>query len=269
MKSPTDNKLESSSAPLLQTGGLSRELSRVVLLVFVVVSAWQLAHQLVEVLLMFAMVFLLAIILNSVVVWLEKRGLKRGLAVGLIMLSFFGSIALGSWLIVPPALKQANQLVTKAPTYWNKIRQRALELEQKYPALHGLLPELPNAENGVNNPPDGATLSPNNPFSTEPSSGLIGQDALLGYAKSAFAITKTFAGAVFVMVLGFLVLMFTLINPQALVGGLLSVAPENHREATRRSLARRQAGYRRLWELYRACRSTRSWTPPCSHRRHG
>ena len=149
MKSPSDNKPE-SSAPLLQTGGLSRELSRVVLLVFVVVSLWQLAHQLVEILLMFAMVFLLAIILNSVVVWLEKRGVRRGIAVGLIMLSFMGSIALGGWLVVPPALKQANQLVSKAPEYWKTIRKRAAILEQKYPALDQLWPEFLDEENGQN-----------------------------------------------------------------------------------------------------------------------
>ena len=81
--------------------------------------------------------------------------------------------------------------------------------------------------------PNPAEAAPPLPFAN-----LLEQDALLGYAKSAFAITATLAGAVFVTVLGFLLLMFTLANPQALVGGLLSIAPENHREATRRSLAR-------------------------------
>ena len=322
MKSPSDNKPE-SSAPLLQTGGLSRELSRVVLLVFAVVSLWQLAHQLVEILLMFAMVFLLAIILNSVVVWLENRGVRRGIAVGLIMLSFIGSIALGGWLVVPPALKQANQLVSKAPEYWKTIRKRAAVLEQKYPALDQLWPEFLDEENGqnvvgsreksvkksttqvaedepegnrvatadseTNSPTEEAPVPPDissdeaetngnkaskssdegdakdntdaedktvtrtvttktaravaepNPAEAAPPlpfANLLEQDALLGYAKSAFAITATLAGAVFVTVLGFLLLMFTLANPQALVGGLLSIAPENHREATRRSLAR-------------------------------
>ncbi len=316
MKSPSENKPESSSAPLLQTGGLSRELSRVVLLVFAVVSLWQLTHQLVEVLLMFAMVFLLAIILNSVVVWLEKRGLKRGLAVSLIMLCFLGSIVLGGWLVVPPALKQGNQLISQAPDYWKTIRKRASLLEKKYPALEQIWPEFldDNGQNVVGSreksvkksttqvakdepednkasttdseaptsieeapvPPDisndeaksngtkastssdaseakdktvtrtvttktaRAVTAPKPVESTPPLpiADLLQQDALLGYAKSAFAITATLAGAVFVAVLGFLLLMFTLANPQALVGGLLSVTPANHREATRRSLAR-------------------------------
>jgi predicted PurR-regulated permease PerM len=360
---------------LHQPGGLSRELTRVVLLIFALVSFWQLSHQLVEILLMFAMVFLLAVILNSVVVTLEKRGVRRGLAVGLIMLCFMGGVALGGWLIVPPALRQANQLVAKAPTYWKTIRSRVGQLEDSYPALKGLVPQFADegsqgaqnsqqktvqqsvqkstvssdensasaneapeesqtdesstetqnaasegasdessnevdakadtksessAENAATSeapvPPDitegnststdstgeaepdakeGATKTDDKDTSVdkdtsatvtrrvttrtvnrpqasggqgakegqeaaplEPLSGFLQQDALLGYAKRAVAITATLAGAVFVTVLSFLLLMFTLANPHALVGGILSVAPDEHREATRRSLAR-------------------------------
>ncbi len=340
MNIPPDQKPDLSQAPLLQNGGLTREFTRIVFLVFVVVSGWQLAHQLVEILLMFAMVFLLAIILNSVVVSLEKRGVRRGLAVGLIMLALIGAIALGGFLIVPPALKQANQLAVKAPTYWKTIQGRIGELEEKYPSLKQVLPALteekaagnvvssredsvrksttqpaenskPDANseksatdssdrdaNSVNNasnsensatsdesasgeapvPPDisgnkedatseekpdkssadkSANKSSNSKTVTRsvttktdsappktkgeplaPLTGFLQQDALLGYAKSAVAITASLAGAIFVTLLSFLLLMFTLANPQALVGGLLSVAPENQREATRRSLAR-------------------------------
>lgn len=336
MKSPSEIPSETltetqSSMPearpsLYQPGGLSRELTRVVLLIFALVSLWQLSHQLVEILLMFAMVFLLAVILNSVVVSLEKRGVRRGLAVGLIMLCFIGGVALGGWLIVPPALKQANQLVAKAPTYWKTIRSRIGEMEKSYPALKGLVPEFGDSSNDSassqqntiqqsvqksatdteNNatadnadaidesqlgnaassdtetseapvPPDitdenratpseGAETSSNdedtkktvtrqvitksvnrspvvaqgnqeeNPMA--PLSGLLQQDAILGYAKRAVAITATLAGAIFVTVLSFLLLLFTLSNPHALVGGILAVAPDEHREATRRSLGR-------------------------------
>lgn len=379
MITPPDQKPDLSGAPLLQAGGLSREFTRIVLLVFVLVSVWQLAHQLVEILLMFAMVFLLAVILNSVVVTLEKRGVRRGLAVGLIMLSLISTIVLAGFLIVPPALKQANQLVVKAPDYWKNIRGRVTELEKRYPSLKQLWPELPaanvnvvssresavkksttqtakdkNAEsnnentvtaeasseessNTINENSDNASRdadgnaasvtdnekdnneeTANAKESTSSDSGeapvppeigkdkekapaentseetareessktptdksaddklsndkrdpdttstvtrsvttktasatpkkdaeplaplasFLQQDALLGYAKSAVAITASLAGAVFVLVLSFLLLMFTLANPQSLVGGLLSMAPQNHREATRRSMAR-------------------------------
>lgn len=327
MPLPTESKPEVSPAPLLQNGGLSRELARTALLVFALVSAWQLAHQLVEILLMFAMVFLLAIILNSIVVTLEKRGVRRGLAVAMIMLSFIGAVVLGGVLIVPPALKQANQLVTKAPTYWKNIRGRISELESKYPSLKQVLPAVTDEKSGDNVvssressveksstvAPDSASESDANaassnaaseqnaassteessgasgnaatedaplppddtgaenrasessassstsekpqtvtrrvttkktttptqkPEADSPLSGFLQQDALLGYAKSAFTITATVAGAIFVTVLSFLLLMFTLSNPQALVGGVLAVTPGNYREPMRRSLAR-------------------------------
>jgi predicted PurR-regulated permease PerM len=252
--------------PLFQNGGLTREMIRVLIVGFALFFGWRIAHHLVAVFLMFALVFLLAIVLNSVVVVLEKRGVRRGLAVGMIMLSFIGAILLGGWLIVPPALQQANALVVKAPKYWQTIQSRAAELEKQYPALHNLWPQVTGenqnaaadrVEDAVNanaatSPAEEAPLPPesgaapatsNNKdketaVKKSPLENFLQQDAVLGYLKSALAFTTGLAGAVFVMVLSFLLLMFTLANPQGLVGGLLSVVPDSHHEAARRSLAR-------------------------------
>lgn len=265
--------------PLLRAGGLSRELSRVLLLGFGLVCLWQLSHALVDILLMFAMVFLVAVILNSVVVWLEKRGVRRSLAVAAIMLAFLGGAMFAGWKIVPPALQQANNLVKSAPGYWKKIQERASVLEERYPALHNVLPQIGQGssdgnsaksadesggkatsansssaeaslppeigsapakatgkENGskVSGGKDGDSESKGTPQITD----LIQQDALFGYAKHALAFTTSLAGGIFVFVLSLLLLMFCLSRPQDLVGGVLSVVPDNQREPTRRSLAR-------------------------------
>ena len=121
-QTPPPHSQDSSLPSLLQPGGLSRELSRVLLLGFGIIAAYRYAHHIVPILLMFALVFLLAIILNSVVANLERRGVKRGLAVIFILLMFLGSVVLAGSLIVPPALEQANSLVAKAPEHWNTIK---------------------------------------------------------------------------------------------------------------------------------------------------
>src|SRR5687767_616017 len=141
-QTPPPHSQDSSIPPLFQPGGLSRELSRVLLLGLGIIAAYRFAHHIVPILLMFALVFLLAIILNSVVAELERRGVKRGLAVIFILLTFFGCVILAGSLIVPPALEQANSLVGKAPQYWKTIKLRAREMEKRYPALHNLWPQL-------------------------------------------------------------------------------------------------------------------------------
>ncbi len=265
-KAPAPVSGASPAPSMAATSGLARELSRVLLLGFGLVFAYRFAHHIVPILLMFAMVFLIAIILNSVVAALEKRGVRRGMAVAFIMLLLVGSMTLAGWLIVPPAVQQANTLMSKAPTYWKTIQSRAHELEEQYPVLQGILPELeeekssdkkdkkasPKTEKSAaesndassaddgRKSPVGATALKDADGQTEAPAleNLLQGDALLGYAKRALAITTGLIGAVFVAVLSLLLLLFTLANPQSLVAGVLCAVPDDYREPTRRSMAR-------------------------------
>jgi predicted PurR-regulated permease PerM len=164
-------------------------------------------------LLLFAVVFLLAMVLNPLVTGLEKRGLKRGLAVMLVMFSLIGIVALLLFLVVPPLLEEINKLVQKVPVYNERIQAQVEHLSTRYPSINKAMPDPEQ---------------------------LI--ETLRAQATSVtpwlLASTLGVVGAVFGLVIALLLLIFILSNPQPIVAGLLSVVPNRHREATRRSLAR-------------------------------
>jgi predicted PurR-regulated permease PerM len=164
-------------------------------------------------LLLFAVVFLLAMVLNPLVTGLEKRGLKRGLAVMLVMFSLIGIVAMLLFLVVPPLLEEINRLVQKVPVYSERIQAQVEQLSNRYPSI------------------DRAVPKPEVLIETLRSQATRVTPWLL-------ASTLGVVGAIFGLVVALLLLIFILSNPQPIVAGLLSVVPNRHREATRRSMAR-------------------------------
>jgi predicted PurR-regulated permease PerM len=61
-------------------------------------------------------------VLNPAIVFLEQRGIQRGLAVALVVL-FHLALLLGVLSVVmPPLLEQLQQLSTQLPEYWSRIQ---------------------------------------------------------------------------------------------------------------------------------------------------
>jgi len=83
--------------------------------------------------------FLLAIILiylfRSPVAWLQRRGMKRGAAVGTCYLVMF--VVLGGALafIVPPLVEQVRQFIVAFPTYYDQASVIVLNLQSQFNAL--------------------------------------------------------------------------------------------------------------------------------------
>lgn len=65
----------------------------------------------------------LALGLNPIVEWLHRRGIRRGLSVLLVALSFLALIALAVWAVVPVASEQVRGLAANAPLYLESLRQ--------------------------------------------------------------------------------------------------------------------------------------------------
>jgi putative permease len=164
-------------------------------------------------LLLFAVVFLLAMVLNPLVTGLEKRGLKRGLAVMLVMLSLIAIVVLLLFLVVPPLLEEINRLVQKVPLYNERIQAQVKQLSTRYPSINNAVPE-----------PE-VIIETLRAQATRVTPWLL-------------ASTLGVVGAIFGLVVALLLLIFILSNPQPIVAGLLSMVPNRHREATRRSLTR-------------------------------
>lgn len=195
------------------------DLRRFGLLVLGLVTAAFVVKAVGDILLLFAIVFLAAAALNPVVVWLTERGLKRGLAVVLVMLGLLGILGGVGSLIVPSLIKQGNELVQSAPAFANNIQAQADNLAQRYPDLRDPIDRLKHL--------DLPNLIQQN-----------AQDFGPTLATRAGGIIRGVVGGVFGFLVALLLLVFMLTNPQPMLAGLLRATPLRHRDAMGRTLAR-------------------------------
>jgi predicted PurR-regulated permease PerM len=107
MSDPGPFDMEEGDHVPLTYAGLKRWLGLVLL---VILAAW-LAWVLNPILLLFAIVILLAMVLNPIMAALERKGIKRGLAILLLAVILGGILALVFWLLIPPLLEQLNELI--------------------------------------------------------------------------------------------------------------------------------------------------------------
>src|ERR1041385_6076507 len=111
-----------------------RSVRRVVGLVLLLAVAWFVVSSLRTILLLFAIVFLIAMVLNPLVVWLERRRVPRGLGVALFFLRLFlvaGTLAI---VAIPPVTAQLEGLIRRAPDLWHGVRGRFEALASRYPS---------------------------------------------------------------------------------------------------------------------------------------
>ncbi|MBE7211491.1 MAG: AI-2E family transporter [Gluconacetobacter diazotrophicus] len=196
----------------LSPGDLRSLLGLVVLLGL----GWYLAQSLRSTLLLFALVAIVAMVLNPVVAWAGKKGLPRGLAVAVLLLVFLGLVALGLWFVVPSLLDQLQKLFNNAPQEWNTLRGKIQEYADRYPMLQQVLPATDDVADMVGNK--------------------AGNVAVWA-AKSTFGLV----GALFTLVFALLLLVFLLSDPEPLISAYLQLVPDAYRAPARRSLARLMA----------------------------
>ena len=199
---------ENQYAPLSYYGA-----RRVVWLVFLLIIIWLVLRSLQPVILLFALVFLLAMVLNPIVVWLHKHGVPRFASVMLLMLAL---IALTTTIIVfaiPPLTSQMQELLRSAPKLAQGLQTRIESLTRSYPAVREALPATDEIASKV-----AAAAATIGNILLRSTLGLVG-----GVASFVFAI---------------LLLVFVLISPRPLVAAYLALAPQRCREQAHRTLAR-------------------------------
>src|ERR1700746_3967986 len=102
---------ENQHAPLSYHGAW-----RIVWLIFLLIILWLIMRTLQPVILLFALVFLLAMVLNPIVVWLQKHHVPRFVSVILLMLTL---VAVTTTIVVfafPPLAPQTQELGHTTPT---------------------------------------------------------------------------------------------------------------------------------------------------------
>src|SRR5580693_5287188 len=189
------------------------DLKRWLGLLVLLISAGLLAWALQSILLLFAVVFLVAMVLNPIVAFLQRRRIPRGLAVALLALALVAGFALALSFLIPPFLTQVDELIQQTPEAWNRVQAQVQAFGQRYPSIQQAVPEADKVLDTV-----GARVG----------------DLLGLLYKSSFRIVGGLFGSVFAVLL----LVFVLINPQPLVVRFLTLVPNRHREASRRTLLR-------------------------------
>jgi predicted PurR-regulated permease PerM len=199
---------EDQHAPLSYHGAW-----RIVWLVFLLIILWLILRSLEPVILLFALVFLFAMVLNPIVVWLQKHRVPRFVSVIVLMLALITVTATIVVFAIPPLARQTQELVRSAPMVWQGIRTRIESLTKSYPEVRQALPRTDEIAGKA-----GAAAGTLGNIVLRSTIGLVG-----GVASFVFAI---------------LLLVFVLANPRPLVSAYLALAPDRYRDQAHRTLAR-------------------------------
>jgi predicted PurR-regulated permease PerM len=199
---------ENQHAPLSYHGAW-----RIVWLVFLLIILWLILRALQPVILLFALVFLLAMVLNPIVVWLQKHRIPRFVSVIVLMLALITVTTTIVVFAIPPLARQTQELVHSAPRVWQGIRTRIESLTKSYPEVREALPHTEEIAGKA-----GAAAGTLGNILLRSTIGLVG-----GAVSFVFAI---------------LLLVFVLANPRPLVVAYLALAPDRYREQAHRTLAR-------------------------------
>ena len=186
---------------------------RIVWLVFFLFIVWLILRALQPVILLFALVLLLAMVLNPIVVWLQKHRVPRLLGVILLMLALVAVTTTIIVFAIPPLARQTQELVRNAPEVWQGIRIRIESLTRNYPAVREALPHTDDIAGKA-----GAAAGTVGNFLLRSTIGFVG-----GVASVVFAI---------------LLLVFVLANPRPLVAAYLALVPDRYHEQAHHTLAR-------------------------------
>jgi putative permease len=199
---------EDPHAPLSYFGA-----RRIVWLVFFVFIIWLILRALQPVILLFALVFLLAMVLNPIVIWLQKHRVPRLVGVILVMLALIAVTTTIILFAIPPLSRQLQELMHSAPNMWQGIRTRIESLTKNYPEVREALPRTEEIASKV-----------------AAAAATIGNILLRS--------TLGLVGGLASVVLAILLLIFVLASPRPLVAAYLALAPDRYREQAQRTLAR-------------------------------
>jgi predicted PurR-regulated permease PerM len=186
---------------------------RIVWLVFCLLIGWFVVRSLEPVILLFALIFLLAMVLNPIVVWLQKHRIPRFVSVILLVLALLAITTTVVVFAIPPLAKQSQEMVRNAPRVWQGVRGRIESLTKNYPSVRQALPRTDEIAGKV-----GASAGTVGNILLRSTLGLVG-----GAASFVFAI---------------LLLVFVLASPRPLVAAYLALAPDRYRAQAHRTLAR-------------------------------
>ncbi len=164
-------------------------------------------------LLLFLSAFLIAVVLNAPVRWLENRGVRRSVSAAGVALITLGGLGAASYLAGPPLANQAAELIQEAPERTERLRKQADQFAARYPQLRGVI----------------------NSDAMQTESVLAQAQKLLPrVGRFTLGLLGALASGFFV----FVIALYTLGSPHALLRGAIAAVPPGYRRPAARSLTR-------------------------------
>jgi predicted PurR-regulated permease PerM len=197
---------------------------RIILFAAAVYLALSFFEAITKALLLFFSAFLLAIILNAPVRWLETRGVPRAISAAGVALIVLASAVTTAFVAGPLIANEAVQIAQQGPRRLERLRDRAQTLAQEYPALRGV-------------------LSRGDLRDTESMMRRV-QTLLPRLGRYTLGVAGSLAAGFFVLV----VALYTLGSPRPLVRGFLSAVPPGYRAEATHALTR-IVGQLEYWAL--------------------
>jgi predicted PurR-regulated permease PerM len=164
-------------------------------------------------LLLFTTAFLIAVVLNAPVRWLENRGVRRSVSAAGVALIVLGGLGTAAYLAGPPLANEAAQLIQKAPERTERLRKQADRFAAQYPQLRGLI----NSD----------ALQSENVLTRA-------QKLLPQLGRYTLSLLGAMGAGFFV----FVIALYTLGAPHALIRGVIAAVPPDYRRPAARSLTR-------------------------------
>src|SRR5439155_6829791 len=108
--------------------------------IVLLIAGWLLLRSLVPVLLLFGIVILLAMVLNPIVVYLERRRVSRPAGVALVLITLAAIVVLVVAVAVPTFTDELQLLIQRAPGAWMSICGHISDFTDGYPGFHNTVP---------------------------------------------------------------------------------------------------------------------------------
>lgn len=121
--------------PVASSDNLYRTLSRIVILAAIMAALLWLLYKTAGVLLLVMFAMVLALVINTPVAALERKGMKRGWACAVVFGVILLVVILLAWLVVPVISTQLTLFVNNLPEYANNLSNNVAAWFSKYPAI--------------------------------------------------------------------------------------------------------------------------------------
>jgi predicted PurR-regulated permease PerM len=177
---------------------------------FVILGIW-LVYEIFNILFLFFIAIVIALILNAPTMWLVSKKLPRTIAALMVFIGMLLFLFLVGMVVIPKILEQVTALVNNLPHYYSELQKLLASLVKDYPALQNELSKQSTLQGNL------------------PSLSIL----IAGIGRFSFSLI----GGLFLMIVLLSIVLYMLINPAPMVETYIMLFPVVNRDKAAQALA--------------------------------